>query len=49
MGRSAGLPVGAPTFSFFGWAASGVHLLMVVVWALVVLNFFSGGLLIHVW
>ena len=48
-GRSAGLPVGPPTFSFFSWAAFGVHLLMVVVWALALLNFFSGGLLIHVW
>ena len=47
--RSAGLPVGPPTFSFFIWAASGVDLLIVVVWALVLLNFFSGGLLIHVW
>ena len=47
--RSAGLPVGPPTFSFFGWVASGVYLLMVLVWALVMLNFFSGGLLIHVW
>ena len=49
MGRSAGLLVGPPTLSFFGWATSSVHLLMVVVWALVLLNFFSGGLLIHVW
>ena len=49
MGRSAGLQVGPLTFSFFIWASSGVHLLIVVVWALVLLNFFSGGLLIHVW
>ena len=41
-GRSAGLPVGPPTFSFFSWAASGVYLLMVEVWALVQLSFFSG-------
>ena len=41
--------LGRPTFSFFGWATSGVHLLMVVVWAFVLLTFFSGGLLIHVW
>ena len=40
--------MGPPTFSFI-WAASGAHLLIVVVWALVLLNFFSGGLLIHVW
>ena len=43
MGRSAGLPVGPPTFSFLGWDASGVYLLIVVVWALVQLVFFSGG------
>ena len=48
-GRSAGLPVGPPTFSFLGWDASGVYLLIVVVWALVQLVFFSGGFLIHVW
>ena len=49
VGRPAGLPVDPPTFSFFIWVASGVHLLIVVVWALVLLNFFSGGLLINVW
>jgi hypothetical protein len=36
-------PLGPPTFSFFGWAALGVHLSMVKVWALVMLNFFSRG------
>ena len=35
--------LGRPTFSFFGWVALGVHLSMVKVWALVMLNFFSGG------
>ena len=35
--------LGRPTFSFFGWVALGVHLSMVEVWALVMLNFFSGG------
>ena len=36
-------PLGPPTFSFFGWAALGVHLSMVEVWALVMLDFFFGG------
>ena len=36
-------PLGPPTFSFFGWAALGVHLSMVEVWTFVMLNFFSGG------
>ena len=40
--------LGPPTFSFFGWAAPGVHLSMVEVWAFVMLDFFSGGLSIHV-
>ena len=37
-----------PTFPFFCWAAFGSHLSMVEVWAFVMLNFFSGGLSIHV-
>ena len=36
-------PLGPPTFSFFGWAALGVHLSMVEVWTFVMLNFFSSG------
>ena len=49
MGRSAGLPVGPPTFSFFLWAALGAHLSLVCGMALFLLDFFSGGLLIHIW
>ena len=49
MGRSAGLPVGSPTFSFFLWAALGAHLSLVCGLALFLLDFFSGGLFIHVW
>ena len=36
-------PLGPPTFSFFGWAAPGVHLSMVEIWPVVMLNFFSNG------
>ena len=49
MDRSAGLPVGPPTFSFFMWAVLRAHLSMVYVWASFLLDFFSGGLLVHVW
>ena len=48
MGRSAGLPLGPPTFSFAAWAALGAHLLLVCGSVLFLLNFYSGGLLIHV-
>ena len=47
MGRSAGLPVGSPTFSFFLWAALGAHLSLVCGLALFLLDFYSGGLVIH--
>ena len=49
MGRSAGLLVGPPTFSFFLWAALGAHLSLVCGLALFLLDFFSGGLFIHMW
>ena len=54
MGRSAaagpaGLSVGPPTFSFAPWATLGAHLSLVCGSALFLLNFCSGGLLIHVW
>ena len=49
MGRSAGLPLGPPTFSFAPWAALGAHLSLVCGSALFLLNFCSGGRLIHVW
>ena len=49
MGRSAGLPVGPPTFSFFLWAVLRAHLSIVYGWASFLLDFFSGGLLILVW
>ena len=49
MGRSAGLLVGPPTFSFFPWAALGAHLSLVCGLALFLLDFFFGGLFIYVW
>ena len=49
MGRSAGLPVSPPTFSFAPWAAFGAHLSLVHGLALFLLDFFSGGLFIHMW
>ena len=49
MGRSAGLPVSPPTFSFFLWAVLRAHLSLVCGLALFLLDFFSGGLFIHMW
>ena len=48
MGRS-GLPLGPPTFSFFLWAVLRAHWSMVYDSASFLLDFFSGGLLVHVW
>ena len=48
MGRSAGLPLGPPTFSFAPWAALWAYLLMVCSPALFLVKFCSSGLLIHV-
>src|SRR6185312_9717921 len=47
--RAAGLPVGPPTFSFAPWAAFEAHLSLRRGLALFLLDFFSGGLFIHMW
>ena len=49
MGRSAGLPVSPLTFSFAPWAAFEAHLSLGRGLALFLLDFFSGGLFIHMW
>ena len=49
MGRSAGLPLGPPTFSFLLWAVLRAHWSMVYGWASFLLDFFSGGFLVHAW
>ena len=46
--RSAGLPLGAPT-SFLLWVVLRAHWSMLYGWALFLLDFFSGGLLVHTW
>ena len=47
--RSAGLPLGSPTFSFLLWAILRAYWSMVYGWASFLLDFFSGGLLVHTW
>ena len=49
MGRSASLPLGPPTFSLLLWAVLRAHWSMVYGLASSLLDFFSGGLLVHVW
>ena len=49
MGWSAGLPLGPPTFSLLLWAVLRAHWSMVYGLASSLLDFFSSGLLVHVW
>ena len=47
--RSAGLPLGPPTFSLLLWAVLRAHWSMVYGLASSLLDFFSGGLLVNMW